>query len=96
MLDIYPTNGLSRRAKLPILTTLLGSKDSHFRNSNKFLLVYFQLQWEFSPSLSLDSLALSFLSSYDTPYYIGGCFIKTACDGFTAIEMVVCLFHEGA
>ena len=68
MLDNYPTNGLSRRAKLPILTTLLGSKDSHFRNSNKFLLVYFQLQREFSQSPSPHPSFLCLLSAYSLLY----------------------------
>ena len=47
MLDIYTDDGLRGQAKLPILATLVGSKDSHFPNSDKFLWVYFLLRLGF-------------------------------------------------
>ena len=67
MLDIYTIGGLSRQAKLPNLTTLVGSKDSHFPNSDKFLWVYFLLQWDFFPKLPPGPLPSNLLR---TPYYI--------------------------
>ena len=67
MLDIYTNDGLRGQAKLPILATLVGSKDSHFPNSDKFLWVYFLLQWDFFPKLPPGPLPSNLLR---TPYYI--------------------------